>query len=127
MPRARIDAGFWYERLEVNARRAMRSISALSETTWTAISALCARTTTRSVRVGVVAIGAAQRGDEIVLEIAGRESSWQLVGVVPTLARGPVVYVSDASRSVGVCQNLVSDDAAARFIAPDATVLMTRT
>ena len=30
---------------------------------------------------------------------------------------GPVVYVSDASRSVGVCQNLVCDDAAARFIA----------
>jgi 5-methyltetrahydrofolate--homocysteine methyltransferase len=28
-----------------------------------------------------------------------------------------VVYVSDASRSVSVCQNLVSDDAAARFIA----------
>jgi 5-methyltetrahydrofolate--homocysteine methyltransferase len=27
-----------------------------------------------------------------------------------------VIYVSDASRSVSVCQNLVSDDAAARFI-----------
>ena len=32
-------------------------------------------------------------GDEIVLEINGRESSWQLVGVVSTLARGPAVYV----------------------------------
>lgn len=32
-------------------------------------------------------------GDELVLEIEGRESSWQLVGVVPTLARGPAVYV----------------------------------
>lgn len=32
-------------------------------------------------------------GDEVVLEIAGRESSWQLVGVVPTLARGPAAYV----------------------------------
>lgn len=32
-------------------------------------------------------------GDEIVLEIEGRESSWQLVGVAPTLARGPAVYV----------------------------------
>ncbi|HEU0199509.1 MAG TPA: methionine synthase, partial [Burkholderiaceae bacterium] len=30
---------------------------------------------------------------------------------------GPVIYVSDASRSVGVCQNLVSDDAAAKFVA----------
>jgi 5-methyltetrahydrofolate--homocysteine methyltransferase len=39
------------------------------------------------------------------------------VKIAPHYTRGPVVYVSDASRSVGVCQNLVSDDAAANFIA----------
>jgi 5-methyltetrahydrofolate--homocysteine methyltransferase len=39
------------------------------------------------------------------------------VKIAPHYTRGPVIYVSDASRSVGVCQNLVSDDAAARFIA----------
>jgi 5-methyltetrahydrofolate--homocysteine methyltransferase len=38
------------------------------------------------------------------------------VKIAPNYTSGPVVYVSDASRSVGVCQNLVSDDAAARFI-----------
>jgi 5-methyltetrahydrofolate--homocysteine methyltransferase len=39
------------------------------------------------------------------------------VKIAPNYTRGPVIYVSDASRSVGVCQSLVSDDAAARFIA----------
>jgi 5-methyltetrahydrofolate--homocysteine methyltransferase len=39
------------------------------------------------------------------------------VKIAPHYANGPVIYVSDASRSVGVCQSLVSDDAAARFIA----------
>jgi 5-methyltetrahydrofolate--homocysteine methyltransferase len=39
------------------------------------------------------------------------------VKIAPHYTRGPVVYVSDASRSVGVCQNLVSDDGAANFIA----------
>jgi 5-methyltetrahydrofolate--homocysteine methyltransferase len=39
------------------------------------------------------------------------------VKIAPHYTRGPVVYVSDASRSVGVCQNLVSDDGAADFIA----------
>jgi len=39
------------------------------------------------------------------------------VKIAPHYTRGPVVYVSDASRSVGVCQNLVSDEAADRFIA----------
>jgi 5-methyltetrahydrofolate--homocysteine methyltransferase len=38
------------------------------------------------------------------------------VKIAPHYTRGPVIYVSDASRSVGVCQSLVSDDAAARFI-----------
>ncbi len=37
--------------------------------------------------------------------------------IAPHYSSGPVIYVSDASRSVGVCQNLVSDDAAAKFIA----------
>lgn len=32
-------------------------------------------------------------GREMVLEIAGRESTWQVVGLVPTVARGPAVYV----------------------------------
>jgi 5-methyltetrahydrofolate--homocysteine methyltransferase len=39
------------------------------------------------------------------------------VKIAPNYTRGPVIYVSDASRSVGVCQSLVSDDAATRFIA----------
>jgi 5-methyltetrahydrofolate--homocysteine methyltransferase len=39
------------------------------------------------------------------------------VKIAPHYSNGPVVYVSDASRSVGVCQSLTSDDAAARFIA----------
>jgi len=39
------------------------------------------------------------------------------VKIAPHYTRGPVVYVSDASRSVGVCQNLVSDDGAVNFIA----------
>jgi 5-methyltetrahydrofolate--homocysteine methyltransferase len=39
------------------------------------------------------------------------------VKIAPNYTRGPVIYVSDASRSVGVCQSLVSDDGATRFIA----------
>jgi 5-methyltetrahydrofolate--homocysteine methyltransferase len=39
------------------------------------------------------------------------------VKIAPHYTRGPVIYVSDASRSVSVCQNLVSDDAARKFIA----------
>jgi 5-methyltetrahydrofolate--homocysteine methyltransferase len=35
--------------------------------------------------------------------------------------KGPVIYVADASRSVGVCQNLISDDARARYLAELAT------
>jgi 5-methyltetrahydrofolate--homocysteine methyltransferase len=38
------------------------------------------------------------------------------VKIAPHYTKGPVIYVTDASRSVGVCQSLVSDDAAARFI-----------
>jgi 5-methyltetrahydrofolate--homocysteine methyltransferase len=43
------------------------------------------------------------------------------VKIAPHYTRGPVVYVSDASRSVGVCQALSSDDGAARFIAQLST------
>jgi 5-methyltetrahydrofolate--homocysteine methyltransferase len=39
------------------------------------------------------------------------------VKIAPHYTRGPVIHVSDASRSVGVCQSLASDDAAARYIA----------
>jgi 5-methyltetrahydrofolate--homocysteine methyltransferase len=39
------------------------------------------------------------------------------VKIAPNYTSGPVIYVADASRSVGVCQSLVSDDAAAKFIA----------
>jgi 5-methyltetrahydrofolate--homocysteine methyltransferase len=39
------------------------------------------------------------------------------VKIAPHYTNGPVIYVSDASRSVGVCQSLVSDEAAAQFIA----------
>ena len=39
------------------------------------------------------------------------------VKIAPHYTNGPVVYVSDASRSVGVCQSLVSDEAASKFIA----------
>jgi 5-methyltetrahydrofolate--homocysteine methyltransferase len=39
------------------------------------------------------------------------------VKIAPHYASGPVIYVSDASRSVSVCQSLVSEDAADKFIA----------
>jgi 5-methyltetrahydrofolate--homocysteine methyltransferase len=39
------------------------------------------------------------------------------VKIAPHYTRGPVIYVTDASRSVGVCQNLVSDDSATRYLA----------
>jgi 5-methyltetrahydrofolate--homocysteine methyltransferase len=58
-------------------------------------------------------------GFSIPLLIGGATTSrvHTAVKIAPHYSRGPVVYVSDASRSVGVCQNLVSDDAATRFIA----------
>jgi 5-methyltetrahydrofolate--homocysteine methyltransferase len=60
-----------------------------------------------------------RQGFDIPLLIGGATTSrvHTAVKIAPHYSRGPVVYVSDASRSVGVCQNLVSDDAAARFIA----------
>ncbi len=33
-------------------------------------------------------------GGDVVLEVGGRESVWQVVGIVPTESRGPVVYVT---------------------------------
>ncbi len=60
-----------------------------------------------------------RQGFDMPLLIGGATTSrvHTAVKIAPHYSRGPVVYVSDASRSVGVCQNLVSDDAAARFIA----------
>ncbi len=37
------------------------------------------------------------------------------VKIAPHYTNGPVIYVSDASRSVGVCQSLASDDAASQI------------
>ena len=39
------------------------------------------------------------------------------VKIAPHYSNGPVIYVSDASRSVAVCQSLVSDEGAAKYIA----------
>jgi 5-methyltetrahydrofolate--homocysteine methyltransferase len=69
--------------------------------------------------MGLVASEMERQGFELPLLIGGATTSrvHTAVKIAPHYSRGPVVYVSDASRSVGVCQNLVSDDAAARFIA----------
>jgi putative ABC transport system permease protein len=37
--------------------------------------------------------GGLRVGDEIVLDIGGREASWHVIGIVPTESRGPAVYV----------------------------------
>jgi len=60
-----------------------------------------------------------RQGFSMPLLIGGATTSrvHTAVKIAPHYTNGPVIYVSDASRSVGVCQNLVSDDAAARFIA----------
>jgi putative ABC transport system permease protein len=34
-----------------------------------------------------------QVGDSIVLDISGRETAWQVVGIVPTESRGPAIYM----------------------------------
>jgi 5-methyltetrahydrofolate--homocysteine methyltransferase len=59
-----------------------------------------------------------RQGFRIPLLIGGATTSrvHTAVKIAPHYRNGPVIYVSDASRSVSVCQNLVSDDAAARFI-----------
>jgi 5-methyltetrahydrofolate--homocysteine methyltransferase len=60
-----------------------------------------------------------RQGFSMPLLIGGATTSrvHTAVKIAPHYSRGPVIYVSDASRSVGVCQNLVSDDAAQRYIA----------
>ena len=60
-----------------------------------------------------------RQGFKVPLLIGGATTSrvHTAVKIAPHYTNGPVIYVSDASRSVGVCQSLVSDDAAARYIA----------
>jgi len=60
-----------------------------------------------------------RQGFKLPLLIGGATTSrvHTAVKIAPHYTSGPVVYVSDASRSVSVCQSLVSDDAAAKFIA----------
>jgi 5-methyltetrahydrofolate--homocysteine methyltransferase len=60
-----------------------------------------------------------RQGFNLPLLIGGATTSrvHTAVKIAPHYTGGPVVYVSDASRSVGVCQSLVSDDGAKRFIA----------
>jgi 5-methyltetrahydrofolate--homocysteine methyltransferase len=60
-----------------------------------------------------------RQGFSMPLLIGGATTSrvHTAVKIAPNYTRGPVIYVSDASRSVGVCQNLASDEAAQRFIA----------
>jgi len=59
-----------------------------------------------------------RQGFRIPLLIGGATTSrvHTAVKIAPHYSNGPVIYVSDASRSVSVCQSLVSDEAAARFI-----------
>jgi 5-methyltetrahydrofolate--homocysteine methyltransferase len=60
-----------------------------------------------------------RQGFKLPLLIGGATTSrvHTAVKIAPHYSNGPVIYVSDASRSVGVCQSLVSDDAAAKYIA----------
>ncbi len=59
-----------------------------------------------------------RQGFRMPLLIGGATTSrvHTAVKIAPHYTNGPVVYVSDASRSVSVCQSLVSDDAASKFI-----------
>lgn len=59
-----------------------------------------------------------RQGFTLPLLIGGATTSrvHTAVKIAPHYTHGPVVYVSDASRSVGVCQSLVSDDGAKTFI-----------
>ncbi len=60
-----------------------------------------------------------RQGFKLPLLIGGATTSrvHTAVKIAPHYSNGPVIYVSDASRSVGVCQSLVSDDGAAKYIA----------
>jgi 5-methyltetrahydrofolate--homocysteine methyltransferase len=64
-----------------------------------------------------------RQGFTLPLLIGGATTSrvHTAVKIAPHYTNGPVIYVSDASRSVGVCQSLASDDAASKFIA-DLTI-----
>ena len=59
-----------------------------------------------------------RQGFKLPLLIGGATTSrvHTAVKIAPHYTSGPVIYVSDASRSVSVCQSLVSDDAAAKYI-----------
>jgi 5-methyltetrahydrofolate--homocysteine methyltransferase len=59
-----------------------------------------------------------RQGFHLPLLIGGATTSrvHTAVKIAPHYSGGPVIYVSDASRSVGVCQSLVSNEAAAKFI-----------
>ncbi len=59
-----------------------------------------------------------RQGFTLPLLIGGATTSrvHTAVKIAPHYTNGPVIYVSDASRSVGVCQSLASDDAASKFI-----------
>ncbi|MGH6623607.1 MAG: methionine synthase [Burkholderiaceae bacterium] len=60
-----------------------------------------------------------RQGFTLPLLIGGATTSrvHTAVKIAPHYTSGPVIYVSDASRSVNVCQNLVSDEGAANYIA----------
>ena len=60
-----------------------------------------------------------RQGFTLPLLIGGATTSrvHTAVKIAPNYTSGPVIYVSDASRSVGVCQNLVSEDGAERYVA----------
>ncbi len=60
-----------------------------------------------------------RQGFTLPLLIGGATTSrvHTAVKIAPHYTNGPVIYVTDASRSVGVCQSLVSDEAAARYVA----------
>ena len=60
-----------------------------------------------------------RQGFKLPLLIGGATTSrvHTAVKIAPHYSNGPVIHVTDASRSVGVCQSLVSDDAAAKYIA----------
>ena len=60
-----------------------------------------------------------RQGFSMPLLIGGATTSrvHTAVKIAPHYASGPVIYVADASRAVAVCQNLVSTDAANKFIA----------
>jgi len=63
-----------------------------------------------------------RQGFNIPLLIGGATTSrvHTAVKIAPQY-KGPVIYVADASRSVGVCQNLISEDARGRYLAELAT------